>query len=124
MRHRERRVVTHSAKSAAKRWGEDRERHLLQHGPAEPEKEVATLENFAPRFLDGHARANRHKPSGISQKDIAIRVHLLPELGTKRLDAITNEDVQRLKHRLSGKSVKTVNNVLTVLSKMLKVALE
>src|SRR5207245_3001971 len=61
---------------------------------------------------------------GISQNDIAIRVHLLPELGTKRLDAITNEDVQRLKHRLHGKSIKTVNNVLTVLSKMLKVAVE
>src|SRR5256885_16682442 len=80
-RHRERRVVTHNSKSAAKRWGQDRERHLLQHGPAEPQKEVPTLENFAPRFLDGHARANRHKPSGISQKEIAIRVHLLPELG-------------------------------------------
>src|SRR5881392_4065752 len=40
--------------------------HLLQHGPPLPEKEVPTLETFAPRFVDGHARANRQKPSGIA----------------------------------------------------------
>lgn len=122
-RHRERRVLTHS-KSAAQRWGQDRERHLLQHGPPREHKEALTLEQFAPGFLDGYARANRHKPSGIAQKDVVIRVHLLPQLGAKRLDAITNEDVQRLKQHLRSKAVKTVNNVLTVLSKMLKVAIE
>jgi len=64
-RYRERRVLTHS-KSAAHRWGQDRERHLLQHGPGAPKKEVPTLAEFAPRFLDGHTRANRQKPSGIA----------------------------------------------------------
>lgn len=122
-RYRERRVLTHS-KSAAQRWGRDRERHLLQHGPPRKQKEVLTLEQFAPTFLDGYARANRQKPSGIAQKEVVIRVHLLPQLGAKRLDAITNEDVQRLKHHLRDKAVKTVNNVLTVLSKILKVATE
>ena len=29
-RHRERRILSHSSKSAAQRWGQDRERHLLQ----------------------------------------------------------------------------------------------
>ena len=33
-----------------------------------------------------------------------------------RLDAITNEAVQRLKHELRTKAAKTVNNVLAVLS--------
>lgn len=42
----------------------------------------------------------------------------------KKLDAITNEDVQRLKHRLETKSPKTVNNVLTVLNVLLKTAVE
>jgi integrase len=50
--------------------------------------------------------------------------HLRPQLGARRLAAIKNEDVQRLKHELRGKSVKTVNNVLTVLSMLLKKAVE
>jgi integrase len=40
------------------------------------------------------------------------------------LDAITTEDVQRLKARLGIKSTKTVNNVLTVLNVALKKAVE
>jgi integrase len=49
-------------------------------------------------------------------------VHLVPKLGTKRLDAITSETVQRLKHSLKTRSAKTVNNVLTVLNTLLKQA--
>jgi len=123
-RHRERRVVSHSSKSAAKRWGQDRERHLLQHGPPQPTKEVPTLEEFAPRFLDGHARANRQKASGIAAKQAILNTHLVPLLGAKKLDAITNEQVQQLKHGLRKKASKTVNDILTVLNIMLKKAAE
>jgi hypothetical protein len=83
-----------------------------------------TLENFAPRFLDGHARANRHKAGGIANKDSVLRIHLIPQLGSRHLDRIGNEDVQRLKRHLHTKAVKTVNNVLTVLSTLLKKAVE
>jgi hypothetical protein len=51
----------------------------------------------------------------VNHKQIIFRNHLVPQLGSKRLDAITNEDVQRLKHRLQNKAVWTVNNVLSVL---------
>src|ERR1700730_1723521 len=108
-RHRERRRLSVPSKSAAQRWGQDRERHLLQHGPPQPKKEVPTLEQFAPKFLDGYARANRQKPSGIAAKEMIVRVHLVPALGAKPLDTITIEDVQRLKHRLLKKAPKTVN---------------
>jgi integrase len=123
-RHRERRRLSIASKSAAQRWGQDRERHLLQHGPAKPKKEVSTLEQFASRFLDGHARANRHKPSGIAAKETILRVHLVPLLGGKKLDAITSEDVQWVKSRLQDRAPKTVNNVLTVLGVLLKKAVE
>ena len=53
-----------------------------------------------------------------------LNTHLVPLLGAKKLDAITNEDIQRLKHRLQTKSPKTVNNVLTVLNVLLKTAVE
>ena len=112
------------SKSAAVRWGQDHERHVLQHGPSRPKKEVPTLKEFAPRFLDGHARANRQKPSGIAAKETILNVHLIPLLGSKRLDAITNEDVQRLKGELKDKAPKTVNNVLAVLGVLLKKAVE
>ena len=74
--------------------------------------------------MEGHARANQHKASGIHAKDLILRVHLLPLLGDKRLDAITTEDVQRLKADLKTKAPKTVNNVLTVLNTLLKKAVE
>src|SRR5688572_17616870 len=126
--HRQRRKTLVGSKSAAQRWGEERER-LWYHQLTHPEsvvvhKEAPTLRAFAPRFLSGHARANRQKPSGIASKEMVLRVHLLPALGHKRLDAIKTENVQRLKGDLEVKSPKTVNNVLSVLSIMLKKAVE
>jgi hypothetical protein len=72
----------------------------------------------------GHAQANRPKPSGIAAKETIFRVHLLPRLRQKPLDAVTTEDVQQLKAGLAGRSAKTVNKVSTVLSVALKTALE
>ena len=124
-RHRERAKAPVSSKSGALRWGQERERHLLLHGAVpSAAKEVSTLEEFAPRFLEGHAAANQQKPSGIASKEAILRVHLVPALGSKKLDAISNEDVQRLKWALREKAPKTVNNVLSVLNTVLKKALE
>ena len=123
-KRRERRRAPTTSKSGAQRWAETRERELLLQQPRRPRREVPTLTAFAPRFLDGYVRANRQKPSGIAGKESILRVHLIPQLGARRLDAITNEDVQRLKAHLSDRAPKTVNNVLSVLSRMLKVAVE
>jgi integrase len=81
-----------------------------------------TVREFAPRFIEGHAEANRLKPSGKAGYRSALRNHLIPMLGDKPLGAITTEDVQRMKSALHAKSPKTVNNVLTVLNVMLKTA--
>src|SRR4051812_12952122 len=94
-RFRERCKSPVTSKSAAQRWGQDRERHLLQHGPPHLKKEVPVLREFWPRFLDGHARANRQKPSGIAAKEMIGRVHLLPLFADRRLDTISTESVQR-----------------------------
>ena len=48
----------------------------------------------------------------------------MPLLGQINLNAIGNEDVQRLKSNLSQRSPKTVNNILTVLNTLLRVAVE
>ena len=126
---RERKRAPVSSRSAAARWAEGRERVLferLMKPPQDnaPPKEVPTLREFVSRFLDGHPRANRQKPSGIAAKEMILRVHLVPALGHKRLDAIKSEDVQHLKGRLSTKAAKTVNNILTVLNVLLKKAVD
>jgi integrase len=69
-------------------------------------------------------RSKALKPSGIAAKESILRIHLVPSLGFRKLDAIGNEDVQRLKSALRHKATKTVNNVLTVLSMLLKKAVE
>ena len=110
------------------RWAEGRERVLFERllNPAldTPKKEVPTLQAFAPRFIEGHAIANRLKPSSIAAKKAILRLYLIPMFGRRRLDAIKNEDVQRLKAQLELKSPKTVNNVLNALSVLLKRAVE
>lgn len=117
-----------SSKSATVRWAADRERELVKNGKpkraVEEAVSVSTLREFASRFMDGYARANRQKPSGIAAKETILRTHLIPTLGDRRLDAITTEDVQGLKTALGRKSPKTVNNVLTVLNVLLKTAVE
>ncbi|MBV9949322.1 MAG: site-specific integrase [Myxococcales bacterium] len=115
-----------SSKTGAERWGQAREVALLSRGkpppaPAQP-KEVPTLQEFEARYLDNYARANRQKASSIDAKVSIFKHHLVPKLGTKRLDAITDEDVQALKTSLAGHKRKTANNVLSLLGNLLRVA--
>ncbi len=84
-------------------------------------QDVPTLTEFAKTFIE-HARANRQKASTVYAKECILRVHLVPVLGTKRLNEITDADVQELKVKLAGHKPKTVNNVLATLSKLLRVA--
>ena len=105
---RERREAPVAGKTAALRWAQERERVLLKEGKPNRQslttKEVPTLKEFAPRFLEAYVKANQHKPSGIAAKEAILRLHLLPRFGTRRLDEITTEDVQRLKATLVKKS--------------------
>jgi integrase len=125
---RERKHAPISSRTAVGRWAAARERvlfeRLLSPPKDHPRKEVPTLQEFAPRFVDGHARANRQKPSGIASKTMILRLYLIPAFGRRHLDAIKSEDVQRLKAQLEIKSPKTVNNILAVLSILLKKAVE
>ena len=63
-RLRERKRAPISSRTAVVRWAAGRERVLFDRLLSPPPqdqlyKEVPTLGAFAPRFLDGHARANR-----------------------------------------------------------------
>jgi integrase len=131
--HRERRKSPYSSKSATLRWGRERERHLLLHGttPAghteagDNHKEVPTVAAFADRYMDGYAKANGFKPSTVAGMRVHLRVHLIPAFGDKQLDAVTSEDVQRFKAKLSSDLYNnTINKILSTLNTMLKCAVE
>jgi integrase len=135
--YRERVRVPVSGRTSAKRWADARESEVItlarlgldaeairarlngKEGAKEPR--VPTLAEFKERFIE-HAKANRQKASTVYAKECILRVHLVPVLGTKRLDEITDADVQALKVTLREHRPKTVNNVLATLSKLLRVA--
>lgn len=128
-RIRERVKAPVSSKSAALRWGQERERFLLLHGGRRRKEvvqpKIPTLAEFAKRFIEGYANVE-NKASEVHAKQSVLDHHLLPRLGAKRLDAITTEDIDQLKAELvaKGRSAKTVNNVLAVLRRILRIALE
>jgi integrase len=122
---RERRVAPVSSKTAALRWGRALELELVANGTKKVEAPRApTLAQFAPRFIENYAKANRLKPSGVATKQSHLRTHLIPAFGKKRLDEIGSEEIAFLKRRLSNSAPATVNNTLSTLSKLLKVAVE
>lgn len=127
---RERVKAPVSGKSAAVRWAQERESILLAQQGRQPRKtetkKAPTLSEFQPRFIEGHVKANRLKPSSAQSYEVALRAHLLPAFGELRLDAISDEAVQRFKGELVEEELasKTVNNVLTVLSVTLKHAVD
>lgn len=127
---RERRKSPSGSKSATKRWAQEREAFLLQHGPQrrgkktdeeETVRHVPTIAEFVPMYLDS-ARADRQKPGTLLAKVLICQNHLIPQLGNVRLDEITEGHVERLKLSLHDHSPKTVNNILAVLNTILKVA--
>jgi integrase len=64
------------------------------------------------------------KASTVDWIEKTYKNHLYPQLGNKRLNAIDDEDVQRLKARLATRHRKTVNNVLGILGHTLKTAVK
>jgi len=111
--------------------------------PAILKKEVPTLKDFAPTFLDTSRVKN--KPSSVETKEMILRIHLVPRLGDLPLDRITYAVIEDLKIALANTeaqnaerkeraaqradgspprtlSAKTINNCLTVLRRLLVVA--
>jgi integrase len=125
---RERVKAPVSGKSAALRWAQEREGQILAQKGRRPKeaRQVPTLAEFKPRFIEGHVKANRLKPSSAEAYESVYRTHLVPSFGSLRLDAIGDELVQRFKGELvdDGMANKSINNILTALSVTLKRAVD
>lgn len=128
-RFRERANAPVASKSAAQRWAENRERELMTKGrdavpiPAVSAR-VPTLATFWPQVVSDHYIASRKKKSSVASAEIIARLHLLPVLGSKRLDHIANADIVALKSAMAKHSKKTTNNALGVLSRVYRCAIE
>ena len=90
-------------------------------------KEEVTFRTFAKTFLTDYAATN-NKPSTVESKEMILRLHLKPFFGDKKLGQIKARDIERYKAVKykdgKGLSKKTINEHLTVLRKLLSVAIE
>jgi site-specific recombinase XerD len=137
---RERKVSKLASRSGTQRYAEAREREVILAGcaPQKPKRKACpTLAKFWPSFIDGHALANKQKPSGIESKQYHFRQYLAPVLGALRLDDITTAKISELKRYMTtqlgadpthkskrGKASSTVNGCISTLSKCLKCAVD
>lgn len=115
-------------KTAAREWGEARERELyaeLTAPGATPErKRVPTVAEFAPRYMEHCEKALRQKASTLESKTCSLRKWIVPRMGKLPLDMVTTARVNELKQELSAVGWSAGNNVLRCLSNMLVVAID
>jgi integrase len=118
---------TLNTKIEAEREERDHIARVLAPPPPVEEKEVQevpTVGEFSKEFMRTYVKAN-NKPSEIAQKTSVLKRHIVPKLGAVKLDGVI-ERLEPFKADLlaKGLSRKSVNNILAVLSKMLRYAEE
>jgi integrase len=107
---------------------EKRERELLgkyDRGEIAPGGKAPAFSEWAREFLDVYPDAN-NKPSETAAKKMIVKSHLIPFFGDTPIDRISSGDVERFKahQRRDKAALKSINNRLTVLRRMLTVAVE
>lgn len=113
-----------------KRGAQELERQVraaLLSGTYERRKEgsTPTVAEFSEKFMRVYAETN-NKPSEVRQKRSSLKDHILPSLGRLRLNEVSTRHIEELKAATLAKGLKakSVNNVLSVLRKMLSAAVE
>ncbi len=83
---------------------------------------VETVLEFHKTFVQHSKSVN--KPRSVNSKEQILRDHIVPRLGDLPLDKVTYAVIEDFKHALLAlpRDPKTVNNILTVLHRMLVVA--
>jgi len=126
-----RRPAPVQTRRAAERYEREVIAHLASKKTAEEEvnkkKEELLFRKFAKTFLKDYAATN-NKKSTVQSKKMILRLHLTPFFGAKKLGQIKARDVERYKALKyedgKGLSKKTINEHLSVLRKLLSVAIE
>jgi hypothetical protein len=124
-RRRVQRVAPLQNRRAAEKLEHELREELLNADDRKPAAvECPLFADFATEFVDTYATPN-NKPSEVESKRMILRVHLIPLFGNLRLDQIGLAEIDAYKAKKLAAKVahKTVNNHLTVLRKMLAVAI-
>jgi integrase len=86
--------------------------------------EAPTIAAFVEDFITGHSLVERLRDSTIDSQRGLLRNHIVPTVGSVRVDEIHSKHFGQLKRSMSEKdpplSGKTINNALTVLSRMVR----
>ncbi len=97
----------------------DRLRQLLAPPPALPTKSYPLFRDFAARWFQTYPAAAGNRETTRREKEIHLRVHLVPALGDVRLDEIKREHLDRLfaglrtrEDRIGEKSIKNISATL------------
>ncbi len=113
-----------------RRGAEQYERELRQAlavGTYREEREVLTFKEFVEeKWWPTYPKAVGNRATTVREKEIHLRVHLLPVLGTVKLDQVRGEVVHRLFAELHEKGLapKTRKNVRATLRRLLASAVE
>lgn len=133
-RVRLRRRSPFSGKRETKAWAQELVAEIqatggkLRGGPvAVADLEVPTIREYARTYLAA-SRVEGQKPSTVAAKERILRLHVVAHLGEVPVDRVGAREVSRLKaamvERERPAKPKTINNVLAVLSGMLRHAAE
>ena len=84
------------------------------------QKQTPTLKAFAARYLSDYAAPHK-KPRSVAQDRLNLEIHILPLLGSRKMDQLSRADMAKLHHALRKTPV-AANRCLALCSTMLKLA--
>jgi len=93
---------------------------------ADPGKDKSTARNaptvaeLAHRYMSEHAKVKK-RPGSVRSDETLLRLHILPRLGTMKINAIDRKDVAQLHHAMRDRSG-AANRTIALLSKMFNLA--
>jgi len=126
-RKRHRKCSPDNSRAGAKAYEALLRQKLARGEPleAEKEKDQVLFNEFSQRWHKLYVLSN-NKPSEAVTKELILRVHLIPFFGKMEVKSISNLDIEKFKHKKLEEKLnpKTINNILSVLSKCLKNAIE
>jgi integrase len=125
VRKRIRRVVPGNTRRKALQYEAEIRSSFDDENSIKKEVEVPLFRDFAIDFLDEYSAIN-NKLSEFKSKASILKNHLVPFFGGFRIDSIAVREIEKYKAVKvgAGLAAKTINNQLTVLRKILSVAVE
>jgi len=84
------------------------------------QKQTHTLKVFAAQYLSDYAEPHK-KPGSVAEDRRNLDNHILPILGSRKVDRLTQADITKLHHSLRRKPI-AANRSLALLSTMFKLA--